>query len=166
MQDCQPCSFNVACSAADLFFQGHRSIREKLNGSAIRRSTDFSPFFSKVAPQQIMHLDPAHHRGLPLLHFHLLKHPGRLHLTSRMQTGRPTFPVNMPTSPWLISRPFISLLFQISLEEYSLVRSLQQALLKPPCTFYMQSPAYPTSRLICPEQRNTHIQLFKESLTT
>lgn len=67
MQDCQPSSFTVACSAADQFFPRTPINPEELNRAAIRRSAfrPLQPFLNRVAPQQIMLLDPAHHRRLP-----------------------------------------------------------------------------------------------------
>jgi hypothetical protein len=88
-----------------------------------------------------MLLDPAHHRCLPHLHSHPLKHTGRLQLTSRMQTGGHTFPVNKSAVPWLMYPPFrCNLCAENLFGEYSLVRSLQQALLQPLAHFIRKFP--------------------------
>lgn len=139
MQDCQPCSFNVACSAADLFFQGHRSIREKLNGSAIRRSTDFLALLQ----QGCTTTNYASRSGTPPR----LTTPSlpsaetsRAFAPYKSYANRPSYISRQHAHITLADQSFISLLFQISLEEYTLVRSLQQALLKPLVHFICKVP--------------------------
>ena len=112
-------------------FQGHRSIREMLNEAAIRRSA-FRPFQRLTDLSHLQQGCTTTKLCFSIRHTtesYLLKHPGRLQLTSCMQTGRRNISVNTSTAPWLITTPFITNFSQISLKEYSLARSLQQALL-------------------------------------
>jgi hypothetical protein len=114
MQDCQPYSFNVACSAADLFFQGHRSIREKLNGSAIRRSTDFLALLQ----QGCTTTNYASRSGTPPR----LTTPSlpsaetsRAFAPYKSYANRPSYISRQHAHITLADQSFISLLFQISL---------------------------------------------------
>ncbi len=131
MQDCQPCSFNVACRAADLFS------RTPINSRDAEQSSDSSICISPLSATD----RPSHtflQQGCTTTKLcfsirhtteaYLLKHPGRLQI--QVAGKQAVLHVRQHVHSTLADHHSFHYKFhQISLKEYSLARSLQQALL-------------------------------------